>query len=183
MASPQTSASARVPSSCRGFMLLSLLVVIALGGIALMAAVDVWTLQRQRDREQQLLFSGDQYRLAIRRYYFAAPNGSPRTLPSSLAVLLEDDRYPVPVRHLRRLYPDPMTGSSEWGIIRAGDRIAGVYSQSEATPIKQAGFPVAYEDFANRNHYREWAFSFVVGGQQFAPLPVPSSRIDSGATK
>ena len=144
----------------RGVMLLALLISLALSGIALMAAVDVWTLQRQREREQQLLYAGDQYRQAIRRYYYAAPAGTPRTLPIRLELLLEDDRYPVPVRHLRRLYPDPITGQAEWGQLRAGDRIAGVYSRSEALPVKQAGFSTADENFTGRSHYKEWVFSF-----------------------
>ncbi|MDO8251739.1 MAG: type II secretion system protein [Rhodoferax sp.] len=144
----------------RGVMLLALLIGLALSGIALMGAVDVWTLQRQREREQQLLYTGDQYRQAIRRYYYAAPPGTPRTLPVRLELLLEDDRYPIPVRHLRRLYPDPITGRAEWGQLRAGDRIAGVYSLSEARPVKQAGFSAADENFTGRSRYKEWVFSF-----------------------
>lgn len=143
-----------------GVMLLALLISLALSGIALMGAVDVWTLQRQREREKQLLYAGDQYRQAIRRYYYAAPAGSPRTLPVSLKSLLEDDRYPIPVRHLRRLYPDPITGQAEWGQLRAGDRIFGVYSLSEALPVKQAGFSPADENFKGRLRYKEWVFSF-----------------------
>lgn len=143
-------------------MLLALLMGLALSGIALMAAVDVWTLQRQREREQQLIFVGDQYRQAIQRYYFGAPSGTPRILPASLESLLEDDRYPIPVRHLRRLYPDPITGKPEWGELRQGDRIAGVYSLSEAEPVKQAGFSPAHESFNGRSRYRDWVFAFVL---------------------
>lgn len=146
----------------RGVMLLALLIGLVLSGIALMAAVDVWTLARQREREQQLLFVGDQYRQAIQRYWFAAPSGSPRVLPASLEALLEDERYPMPVRHLRRLYPDPITGKSEWGALRQGDRIAGVYSLSEAPPLKQAGFAPAYEIFNGKTRYRDWEFAFTV---------------------
>lgn len=147
-------------SRCQGFMLLALLIVLMLGSISLMGAVDVWTVQAQREREKQLLFVGNQYRLAIQSYYYAAPNGSPKVLPPTLAVLLEDDRYPVPVRHLRRLYPDPITGSEEWGLIRVGERIAGVFSRSEAAPIKQAGFPDIYKVFADQKRYQDWVFAF-----------------------
>lgn len=152
-------------------MLLTLLIILALGGITLMAAVDIWTLQKQREREAQLIYAGDQYRQAIRRYYFAAPTGSPRTLPTSLESLLEDERYPIPVRHLRRLYPDPILGQAEWGEVRVGDRIAGVYSLSEATPIKQAGFPPGYDNFEGRSRYQDWVFSFTGGAQTGAALP------------
>lgn len=160
-------------------MLLALLIGLVLSGIALMGAVDVWTLQRQREREQQLLYAGDQYRQAIRRYYYAAPVGTPRTLPVSLELLLEDDRYPIPVRHLRRLYPDPITGQEEWGLLRAGDRIAGVYSLSEAMPVKQAGFSIADESFTGRSRYKEWVFSFTAApGAGGVVLPVAGKKAD-----
>lgn len=152
----------------RGAMLLALLIGLALASIALMAAVDMWTLERQREREQQLLYVGDQYRQAIARYYYGAPVGAPKTLPASLEALLADQRYPLPVHHLRRLYPDPITGGAEWGLLRAGERIAGVYSLSTARPIKQAGFGTADQDFGGRDHYADWIFSF--SGAPIAPV-------------
>jgi hypothetical protein len=99
-----------------------------------MAAVDVWSLTRQRAAEEELLFVGDQYRKAIQRYYMSAPAGTRRTLPASLDDLLDDDRSLVPVHHLRRLYPDPITGSTEWGALRIGDRIAGADQNARAHP-------------------------------------------------
>jgi type II secretory pathway pseudopilin PulG len=148
--------------------MIGLLIVLALGGISLMAAVDIWQMQRQREREEQLIFVGDQYRQAIRKYYYSVPNGSPQVLPMSLEELLDDDRYPIRVRHLRRLYPDPITGNSQWGEIRAGDRIAGVYSLSESQPIKQAGFSPANENFIDSSSYQDWVFTFN-GALQTAP--------------
>jgi type II secretory pathway pseudopilin PulG len=169
----------RPPKRERGVVLLALLLALALAGIGLMAAVDVWSVTRQREREKELLFVGDQYRQAIQRYYYGAPSGSGRVLPASLDVLLEDDRYPIPVHHLRRLYPDPITGSIEWGLVHAGEQIAGVYSLSEAKPIKQAGFPAAYQFFADKMSYRDWVFAFVgarkSGGGVQAPAPAASS--------
>jgi type II secretory pathway pseudopilin PulG len=145
----------------RGVVLLTMLLLLALGAIGLMAAADVWSLTRQRDREVQLLFVGDQYRQAIQRYYYAAPPGGGRSLPETLDALLEDARYPIPIHHLRRLYPDPITGSTEWGLLRTGDRISGVYSLSEAEPIKKTGFPSAYQFFHDKTSYRDWVFAFV----------------------
>ena len=157
----------------RGVVLLALLLALALGGIAMLAAADVWSLARQREREQQLLFVGEQYRLAILRYYLGAPTGTRRVLPASLDELLEDDRYPVPVRHLRRLYPDPVTGSPEWGVLRVGERIVGVHSLSEKAPIKQAGFGRGQEHFADRTSYREWVFAASVPGLTPNVIPLP----------
>jgi type II secretory pathway pseudopilin PulG len=148
-------------SGQRGVVLLALLVALALLAIGLMNAVDGWRMSRQRDREKELLFVGDQYRQAIRRYYSAAPRGGQRGFPTSLEVLLEDDRFPTPVHHLRRAYPDPITGKAEWGLLKAGDRIVGVYSLSEAAPIKQAGFSPGHQAFKDAASYKDWVFAYV----------------------
>jgi hypothetical protein len=79
-------------------------------------------------------------------------------LPTQLEDLLEDKRYPMPVRYLRRLYPDPITGETDWGLVKAGTRIAGVYSLSDKTPMKQAGFPPDYQAFSGKTSYRDWIF-------------------------
>jgi type II secretory pathway pseudopilin PulG len=145
----------------RGVVLLVLLLALALLAIGLVNAVDVWSMSRQRDREKELLFVGDQYRQAIQRYYSAAPRGGQRGYPTSLEVLLDDDRFPTPVHHLRRAYPDPITGKAEWGLLKAGDRIVGVYSLSEAAPIKQAGFSPVHQVFKDAASYKDWVFAYV----------------------
>jgi len=172
------SMSRRAPNRDRGLVLLALLIALALGGIALMAASEVWSVQRQREREQELLFVGDQYRQAIQRYYFGAPSAATRTLPARLEDLLEDERYPVPVRYLRRLYRDPITGSTDWGLLRSGDRIAGVYSRSEQAPLKQAGFAPDYQHFNGKASYRDWVFAVspAAGGPPAAgPAPAAAT--------
>ena len=145
----------------RGLMLLGLLLMLMLSGIGLMAAVEVWSTTRQREQERELLFVGEQYQQAIRHYYFSAPPGKPRVLPARLEDLLGDDRYPVPVRHLRRLYLDPITGHSEWGVVRVDERIAGVHSLSEATPRKQAGFGPNQTALDAKPSYQDWVFQFL----------------------
>jgi type II secretory pathway pseudopilin PulG len=148
-------------SGQRGIVLLALLIALALFAVGLMNAVDVWSMSRLRDREKELLFVGDQYRQAIQRYYSAAPSGGQRGYPPSLEVLLEDDRFAIPAHHLRRAYPDPITGKAEWGLLKAGDRIVGVYSLSEAEPIKKAGFSPAHQAFKDATSYKDWVFAYV----------------------
>lgn len=46
----------------KGFTYLGLLFVVALMGIALAATGSLWVVERQREREQELLFVGDQIR-------------------------------------------------------------------------------------------------------------------------
>nr|WP_246257454.1 type II secretion system protein [Pararobbsia alpina] len=136
--------------------MLALLIALMLVSIALLGALDVWSLERQRERERQLLFAGDQYRLAILRYYRAG-----RVLPASIDDLLNDTRFPMPMHHLRRAWVDPVTGQNDWVLMRQGDRIYGVYSSSTAAPIKLAGFPRQYEDFDKQPTYGGWRFFYL----------------------
>jgi type II secretory pathway pseudopilin PulG len=144
-----------------GMMLIGLLLTTAVLGLFALAGMEVWATARQREREAELLFIGDQYRQAIRGYYFATAANQARELPAKLEDLLSDKRFPTPMQHLRRPYPDPITGSAEWGLVLRGDRIAGVYSLSEKQPIKQRGFDPAHASFEARAQYREWVFLFV----------------------
>lgn len=165
--------------SDRGVALLALLLALALAGIAAMAAADVWSLERRRAQEQELLFVGDQYRQAIERYFFGAPPGAGRTLPASFDDLLEDNRYPTPVRHLRRLYPDPITGTAEWGVVRFGERLSGVYSMAQKMPVKQAGFAPGHEHFNAARTYRDWVFAVSPSDSLLSANP---ASVDSAAS-
>ena len=171
------NAAPRLPKNEQGSMLLGLLIVIALSAIVMMASVDVWVVERQREREQELLFVGDQYRQAIQRYFYGAPAGTPRILPTDLALLLQDDRYPTAVRHIRRLYPDPMTGNAQWGELRSANGITGIYSLSPARTIKQAGFAAADQSFTGKQFYSEWVFSYMGGGGA-ATMSAPPRQSD-----
>ena len=154
---------------CHGFTYIGLLIFIALMGIALAGTGMVWHTQVMREKERELLFVGDQFRRAIGQYYERSPGGDKR-FPRSLDDLLLDRRYPATQRYLRRLYPDPITGKFVWGFAKGPeDRILGVYSLSEAAPLRRAGFPAKYEDFEGKEHYREWRFVYVPP----APLEAP----------
>jgi type II secretory pathway pseudopilin PulG len=150
----------------KGMLLIGLLITLFMTSVFAMVGIEVWSTARQREREAELLFIGNQYRQAIRRYYFAVDAGQARQLPTKLSELLNDDRFPVPMQHLRRLYPDPITGSTDWGLALNGQRIAGVYSPSEKQPLKQAGFEPANATFEARTTYRDWVFLFVPPAQR-----------------
>jgi type II secretory pathway pseudopilin PulG len=168
--SPGTSRRCARPRA-RGIVLLALLMMILLGAIFSTRAIEVWATARQREKEAELLFVGEQYRAAIRHYYFSSPNARTRALPTRLEDLLLDDRFPVPVRHLRRLYPDPISGG-DFELLRQGNRIAGVYSASNAQPLKIANFDNKDQStFVAKSSYREWVFVFV------APKPAPPRRL------
>lgn len=155
----------------RGSVLLMLLVVISLLGLLAGMAGSSWKTVVQRAKEEDLLWKGDQIRRAIGSYYeFAgagAKNNQPgkqakvKAYPESLEDLLEDPRALETTRHLRRLYPDPMTGE-EWEPIRnqSGGGIVGVRSRSELMPFKQQGFTDENKSFAAKSAYRYWAFIY-----------------------
>lgn len=148
---------------CTGFTYLGTLFAVALLGVGLAAAGQSWQAASQRDKEQELLFVGDQFRRAIGAYYESSPGGA-KQFPASLDELLLDRRHPTVRRHLRRLYADPLTGGREWGLVRGpGERIAGVYSRAAGAPIKTGGFPRPYGEFAGAASYREWRFIYREG--------------------
>ncbi len=141
----------------RGFTYMGALFLILVMGAALAGAGQLWSTASQRSREQDLLWVGSQYAQALRSYYRASPGVA--QYPASLDDLLLDKRFPSVQRHLRRLYPDPITGSNEWGLIRSFDgRIAGVYSLSQQSPIKQARFPAQWVEFEGMRSYADWRF-------------------------
>ena len=140
-----------------GFTYIALLAAIVIIGITLGSAAKSWQNIAQREKEEELLFRGNQYRLAIERYYNALGR---RQFPNSIDDLLMDSRTPVGKRHLRQRYLDPITGE-DFEVVRdmfQGNTIKGVFSKSEKTPVKQAGFPEELKDFEGQTKYSEWQF-------------------------
>ena len=156
----------------RGFTYLTVLFIVAIlmGGLALVG--EVWDTWAKREKEADLLFVGNQYRKAIQRYVLAGKAQYPRTLDD----LLKDPRQPSTQRYLRRLYPDPMTGKSEWGLVKGPDGgIGGVYSLSEDKPLKVAGFKVRDASLEGAQKYSDWKFNF-------SPVAAPAAA-QAGATQ
>jgi type II secretory pathway pseudopilin PulG len=116
----------------RGFTYLGVLLAIALLGIGLVAASEVWTTTAKRQRIEQLDWVGQQYVQAIGSYYESSP-GSAKAFPKSLEDLLEDRRVPFVRRHLRQLYVNPLTGKLDWELIETpGPGIRGVRAKDGA---------------------------------------------------
>ncbi len=159
----------------RGFTYIALLAALVIIGISLGAAGKYWQNVMLRDKEEELIFRGDQYRQAIERYYLAI--SSKRQYPESIDKLLNDDRAPGGKRCLRQRYKDPFTGE-DFVEIRdpTTNRIIGVHSGSDKTPLKQANFSTPYEDFAGKEKYSDWQFiSTIKVIQPVTPLPVRPS--------
>lgn len=158
-----TTAKYRARASERGFTYIALLIIIAILGTALAADGEVWYAAAKREREQELLFIGHQFRDAIVRYYNHTPVQSAR-YPMTLEDLLKDPRYPATMRYLRKIYHDPITNSTEWGLVKgAQGEIMGVYSTSEEEPLKQSNFSYADRSFEGKTKYSEWVFMIAIG--------------------
>src|SRR5215831_6762883 len=137
----------------RGFTYVVAMFAVAIAGALLAAGSTVWSQSRQREKEKELLFVGAQFREAIRLYYERTP-GTVKRYPQKLEQLLDDRRYLSLQRYLRRIYKDPMTGSSQWGTVAApGGGIMGVYSLSDKAPLKSANFYSKNEGLAGVSHY------------------------------
>ncbi len=143
----------------QGAVLLIVLLFVLLTTLGASSMVQMHQTQTRREKEEQLLFVGDQYRRAIASYYGVTPPGGARSLPRSIDDLLNDRRFPTPIQHLRRAYPDPMTGQVVWAFVRTGGGISGVYSLSTQTPIKRSGFPEMYRRFEAGASYADWVFA------------------------
>lgn len=166
-ASPQPA-----PRHQRGLALLTLLLAVALLSMSAGAALLVERLERDRERQRALLFVGAQFTQAIRSYV-QAPGVPVRELPSRLEDLVEDRRGPRPVRHLRRVWVDPVTGGSTWGLLMHRGRIAGVHSLSTAAPIVRVDFPPEFERFTGARALTDWRFT-VLEGPLAIDLPEPA---------
>lgn len=141
-----------------GFTYLALLFLVAGLGIASATVAESWATLSRREKEQQLLFVGNQYREALRRYHDALPD-APDPYPAKLDDLLRDPRFPQTRRYLRQLYPDPMTGENDWILIRRAGRIVALHSRADGIPFKQDGFAPRDEEFRSAASYRQWVFS------------------------
>ena len=141
----------------RGFTFLGLLVTVAVMGLLLTLAARVWSTTEQREREKQLLFAGHAYRLAIGSYF-----ASGHRFPATLEELLQDERNPIPKHHLRRLYPDPMTGKADWTLVLTpdGQGIMGVASSAQLAPLKRRNFGFNDQAFTDADCVCLWQFIY-----------------------
>jgi len=138
----------------KGFTYVGFLIFVAITGAALAAFGEIASHAAQREKEAELLFRGNAFQAAVASYYKKEGR-----YPQSLQQLLEDKRYPMPVRHLRKLYVDPMSGEADWGVAEApGGGVMGVYSRSEEKPLKTGNFLLKNQDFEQAERYADWKF-------------------------
>ncbi|MBI2840414.1 MAG: type II secretion system protein [Acidobacteria bacterium] len=89
-----------------GFTLLTLLVAMSVMIILMTAAFELWSSVMRREREEELIFRGEQIVQSIRLYRKKFPGA----FPPSLKMLHEQ-------KFLRRLYAEPMTEKGQWNLV------------------------------------------------------------------
>ena len=141
-----------------GFTYVFMMAALATFSIGLAVIGPRWADQAKREREQELVRVGSLYASAIASYYAAAP-GSLRPYPPELKDLLEDTRRVGTLRHIRKLYADPLDPSRRWGLVRAPDGgVMGVFSLSEDAPFHTASLDIGSTTLAPVEHYSAWKF-------------------------
>jgi type II secretory pathway pseudopilin PulG len=146
----------------QGFTFLAVLFLVGLAGLGLAVTGELWSHARQREKEAELVWIGEQFRQAIGLYYQRSP-GAVKRYPEKLEDLLEDKRYLSMQRYLRKIYIDPITRKSEWGLVAApGGGIMGVHSVAASKPIRSV----------SATSYREWRFTY----EPPQPAQVPTAK-------
>jgi type II secretory pathway pseudopilin PulG len=146
------------PFRQRGFSYVAVLAMVAILGLTLAAVGPLWAEEARREREDDLLRVGRLYAEAIAQYRKSSP-GSADRYPPSLDALLLDTRFVGTVRHLRAQYPDPLDPSRPWGLVRDADGgIRGVFSRSDAAPLRTVPVEVGSVRLPPAARYSDWHF-------------------------
>jgi type II secretory pathway pseudopilin PulG len=142
----------------RGFTYIGLLIMVTMIAAGATASLSAGSAIQWREKEATLIAIGLEYRHALKSYSNSTPVGQPNA-PREVSELLRDHRHPGMVRHLRRIYPDPLTNQNNWGLLRdQAGLIIGIHSMSTAAPLRQNKLPAGLESFERASTYAEWVF-------------------------
>jgi type II secretory pathway pseudopilin PulG len=97
-----------------GILLVALMVGMTVMMILLTASAQSWTAVMKREREEELIFRGNQYINALKAY--GADHGG--QYPTELKLLME--KGPKGNRYLRQLFGDPFDPDGKWNLIYLG---------------------------------------------------------------
>lgn len=156
-----------------GFTYLGLIILVSVIGMVGAATLKIGALMQRAQVEEELLDIGAAFSTALQSYAGATPKGQPLH-PPSLQELLKDPRSPALLRHLRKVFVDPATGGTEWGIVyqAGGTGVVAVYSLSQAKPLKIGNFDARFVGFDGKQRLSDWKFT---AGASAPVLPAPSS--------
>jgi type II secretory pathway pseudopilin PulG len=143
----------------QGFTYMGVIILVTIIGMVGAATLKVGALMQRAAAEEELLEIGAQFSEALKSYAAVTPRGQPQQ-PRTLQDLLRDPRFPGVRRHLRKIFVDPVTGKPEWGVMYLGDKVGviGVYSLSNAAPLKVANFDLRFTNLENKEKISDWKF-------------------------
>ncbi len=172
-----------------GYAMAVLLVGLAIMSVLLTVAMPVWHQTAQREKEEELIFRGNQYARAVGLFQRKYAGG----YPPSIDALVQQ-------KFLRKKYKDPMVPDGEFQIIPSGAAQAGqvgVTNPATTPPLGQTSFQGAGTSrtsqtvvggmigvvskskdksiklYNGRDHYNEWLFTYTAQGR--SPL-APGGR-------
>ncbi len=90
----------------RGYVMIMLMLIVSILAIGLLVALPVWETQLRREKEEELIFRGNQYVEAVRLFQLKNPGRFPATLEE-----LDEERF------IRKLFRDPMSPTGEWNVV------------------------------------------------------------------
>lgn len=122
----------------RGVLLVALLMAMTVMMILLTATAQGWTAIMKREREEELLFRGNQYIIAIRAYQ--AEHGG--QFPTDLEDLMKEG--PRRHRYIRQMFKDPFSEDGEWNLLFLGPDGRSAWNpharpRTEGTPGQSMG--------------------------------------------
>src|SRR5215831_757735 len=97
----------------KGYMLLGVMVLVTLLLVGMAAVLPRLTQQIKREKEEELIHRGEEYAMAIKRYYHASHGLYPVSLDQ-----LESTNN---MRFLRKRFKDPMTKDGEFKLVHLGE--------------------------------------------------------------
>ena len=125
----------------RGYAMAALLIAMSVMAILFTVALPTWKQTIQREKEEELIFRGNQYSRAIAAYQRKYANASPATID----VLIEQ-------HYLRKKFKDPMAVTED-------GEFQPLYAQTQSTPNGGAqagttGTQASTNAFGRRHHRR-----------------------------
>jgi type II secretory pathway pseudopilin PulG len=119
--------------------MVALLVGISIMAVALSVALPTWSTLAKREREEELIFRGQQYARAIALFQRRYANA----FPPSIDVLVQQ-------KFLRKRFKDPMTPDGEFQVILVGQPIPGQSTPPQTGQPGARGARSALEEVAGR---------------------------------
>ena len=124
-----------------GHLLIAVMVGVAIMLVFSAVALQSWSMTIRRENEEELIFRGKQYAMAIK--LFQKYNGR---YPSELKELSERTGPAGGALVLRRKFRDPMTKDGEWGLVYLAPQ-GGAVSSAQLTEASQSTGAIGEEEW------------------------------------